>query len=526
MRQHFSIFIKIQQLRHIVFVKMYLQSLSNSNVAVSIAVVLIFTFYLLLKRKQRLLIPGPKQTLLLGNFYQLRSATQPVIKMDEWAKQFGPVYAMRIFNQDRVVVSGYDELTEMLITKGKAFGGRPCTYRFSLFFKQKDMLFNNCSFPQWLPMRKAGHRAIHHYGDGMTRLEMTINSMAEEFVNSVKSYGGKEIDLLEDVYDFVVRISAAMFCGKFLKKDDEIIATMKLMDSMSHNTFTPTSRMEFDIFPWLRYFGHPLYKKIMLLESTAKILWLKLKELALESYDPHEDATCAIHSILQLQDQKSPYFNAAIDEEHTFALFADLIFASIKTTTSFIYALPNILLHYPEVQKKLQEEVDRVLSHSRLPSVCDRVSMPYAYATIFELLRYTSNVPTLLHQTEEDTSVGGYDIPARTIVAPLFWSLHHDEKFWHDPWVFRPERFLDDNGTLLSHDHPRRKHLMAFGSGTRACIGEAFALNRMFVFITSLVQTFDLFPGEVLSSCDSRTYSFGAILRPQPYSIRLIQRNI
>ena len=499
--------------------------LVNFNFAFVVLLLILATLYLLGSKRGRLQIPGPKETPFLGNFLQLRTAAHPADKMDEWAKQFGPVYVMRIFSQNRVVVSGYDELIEMLTTKGKAFGGRPMTYRYSLIFNRKNMLFNNASYPQWLPLRKAGHRAIHHYGDGMTRLETAIQTMAAEFVDTVKSYGGKEIDLREDVYDFVVRVAAAMLCGKHLNKDDEIITLMKHVDVLAHSSASPSVSMECDKFPWLRHFGHPIFQKITQLNEALKILWQKMKETGINSYDTHEDAMCAVHSLLQLQDHKSSYYNAAIDDENITGLFTDLILASIVTTSSFTYALPNILLQYVDVQKKLREEVDRVLGHSRLPNIRDRESMPYACATILELLRYASNIPTLLHETEEDTSVGGYHIPAGTIVAPFFWSLHHDEKFWNDPWVFRPERFLNEDGSLLPNDHPNRKHMIAFGTGTRSCIGEVFALKRLFVFATSLVQSFDLSPGEVLSSCDPRTYSFSTVLRPAPYSIKLIPRN-
>ena len=507
---------------------MYFQWLLGDrfNITVGTVALILATIYFLKGRKGRLRIPGPSGIPFLGNFYQIRSAINPLLKLDEWSKVHGPVYVMRIFNQNRIVVSGYNELTEMLITKGKAFAGRPSTYRIKLVFKHKDLGFNNASYPQWMPLRKAGHRAIHHYGDGMTQLETAINTMAEEFVTSIKSYDGKQIDLRDNVYDFVVRIAATMLCGKHLNKSDEIVALMKHVDELSHSSFSPTVRMEFDLFPWLRHFGHPIYQKIAELKNTLKTLWLKMKEAGIDSYDPKGDAKCAVHSLLQLQDQLSPYHNATIDDEHIRGLFTDLIFASIVTTSSYSYALPNILLHYVDAQKKLREEVDRVIGHNRLPNIRDRDAMPYACATIFELLRYASNLVTVLHETEEDTSVGGYHIPAGTIVSPLYWSLHHDEKFWNDPWVFRPERFLDENGSLLPNDHPHRKHLMAFGAGTRSCIGEVFALKRLFVFATSLVQSFELLPGDVVTSCDSRTYSFSSVLRPTTYSIRLIPRSV
>ena len=37
------------------------------------------------------------------------------------------------------------------------------------------------------------------------------------------------------------------------------------------------------------------------------------------------------------------------------------------------------------------------------------------------------------------------------------WALHHDEKYFKDPWEFLPERFLDQNGDILPVDHFKRR---------------------------------------------------------------------
>jgi cytochrome P450 len=102
--------------------------------------------------------------------------------------------------------------------------------------------------------------------------------------------------------------------------------------------------------------------------------------------------------------------------------------------------------------------------------------------------------------------------------------LHRDEKFWGDPLVFRPERFLDEAGNLVPADHPTRKHLMPFGAGVRECVGEVFALRRLFVLVTSLVQTFNLEPGDCKMSCDPANYVDGIILTQKSYTVRLLDR--
>ena len=48
---------------------------------------------------------------------------------------------------------------------------------------------------------------------------------------------------------------------------------------------------------------------------------------------------------------------------------------------------------HPEVQKKCQEELDRVIGRSRMPTLADRDSLPYIRATLREALRWRPVAP-------------------------------------------------------------------------------------------------------------------------------------
>ena len=106
-------------------------------------------------------------------------------------------------------------------------------------------------------------------------------------------------------------------------------------------------------------------------------------------------------------------------------------------------------------------------------------------------------------------------------------SSHHDEEFWGDPCNFRPERFLNTGGKLLAANHLNRKHLLAFGAGMRVCVGEVFALRRLFVFTAYIAQSFNLFPGDSndMTPCDPRTYTVGLVLHPPSFRMKMLHRN-
>ena len=118
--------------------------------------------------------------------------------------------------------------------------------------------------------------------------------------------------------------------------------------------------------------------------------------------------------------------------------------------------------------------------------------MPYACVTSFELLRFVTVIPATMRITLEETSLGQLILPTGKFVICQIAALHYDEKFWGDPKVFRSVRFLDDSGSLLPLDNLCRKRLLPFRAGTRVCVGEGFAMKRLVIFATSLVQAFEL----------------------------------
>lgn len=401
-------------------------------------------------------------------------------------------------------------------------------FRFSWFvFGNKNIGLGDPTFPHWMPMRKAMHRTIQPRGNNLNRVETVLIDMAQQFVNTVKAYNGKVIDLQKDIYNFVSKVTITVIIGENLDDNDPLLLQLKDLERLLREVNSPISGMELDFFPWLRHFGHPIWKKMHELADNRDKLWDRLWEIGIANYSTDDEPQCVIHAMAQLFDKKSQFYEPSVTQQHARAMLLDVVGASIVTTSNSFYALINQLLHNPHVYKKMQAESDAVLGQERAPNIFDRDNMPYTVATINELLRIHSILPTLVpHATLEDTTVAGHKLPAGTTILPLACFIHHDKNFWGDPEVFRPERFLDESGKLLSPDHPNRKHLMPFGMGARECIGEVFANRRLFIFVASIVQAFDLAPGDVMVSCDPKDYEEGWLLAQKPFTARLIPRNI
>lgn len=108
-------------------------------------------------------------------------------------------------------------------------------------------------------------------------------------------------------------------------------------------------------------------------------------------------------------------------------------------------------------------------------------------------MRFETLVPSSVpHRSMCDTTLGGYQIPKDTAVMIGLFSMHNDKDVWGDPENFRPERFLNSNGSL----NLKKDVSLPFGAGRRLCAGETFARNTMFLCIAALLQNFNLKPSD------------------------------
>ncbi|TFK75087.1 cytochrome P450 [Pluteus cervinus] len=149
--------------------------------------------------------------------------------------------------------------------------------------------------------------------------------------------------------------------------------------------------------------------------------------------------------------------------------------AGIDSSSAAMDTLLLALTLNPEVQRKAQEEIRQIVGTTRLPTLRDRPFMPYLEAIYRETLRWAPPPPLgVPHATTEDDVYNGYLIPAGTFIMANIWAMTRNEKKYPEPELFRPERFLNPDGTLNDDDR-----VLAFGFGRRLCAGKHFASETL-----------------------------------------------
>ena len=490
----------------------------------------IFTFFLCLvwiKTKKTLALPGPKGLPFVGNLLQL-DIKSPHAHLTEWARQYGGVYSINLMGDNWVMVSSYKALNGVLVKRGPEFANRPSSI-FRINYgcygsNSNSLIWSNHDSAYYNQVKQLVHQNMKQYSTGLQTIELVVTTMLRNFKEKLDKREGKSFNPKADIYKFTLQSLLYFLIGKFIDEESGIFKQCQEMERVYVTSFSMTGPgSELDAFPWLRFFNNRAYKLLTRGRDILTSVWDTMKPDILESLDPN-DVRCLLESMMvTAKDQKEE----VIKDINFKTVIGDIVVAGTTTTFNTLSAFVNLMAHYPQVQDKLQKEVDKVVGSSRDVTIADRQDMPYTRATIHELNRFVSVVPLgLPHSTVRECQLEGATLPKGTNILPNVWSLHHDEKFWGDPWQFRPERFLDDQGMLLPADHDNRKHLIPFGAGSRVCVGEVFAMTRMFLYIASVLQHFTIkaAPGDEVT-CDPRDYILGIAHSPPDFQVSFIPRN-
>jgi cytochrome P450 len=137
--------------------------------------------------------------------------------------------------------------------------------------------------------------------------------------------------------------------------------------------------------------------------------------------------------------------------------------------------------------EKLRAEIDNVIGKTRLLEEADLPNLPYLQCVIAETLRVHPIAPLMApHESSADCSVGGYDVPAGTMLLVNVHAMHRDAGVWGEEAeaeAFSPERFEGGKSD--------GKWMLPFGMGRRRCPGEGLAVKVVGVALGTLVQCFE-----------------------------------
>jgi cytochrome P450 len=148
-----------------------------------------------------------------------------------------------------------------------------------------------------------------------------------------------------------------------------------------------------------------------------------------------------------------------------------LLMAGHETTATALAWAFDLLFRHPQAMERLRDEVEGD-EHRYLDAVAE------------ETLRLRPVVPFVGRELRVPMELGGYELPAGTVVMPSIYLTHTRADLFPEPYAFRPERFLGEQ--------PETYSWIPFGGGTRRCLGAAFAQLEMRVVLRTVLREVEL----------------------------------
>lgn len=162
------------------------------------------------------------------------------------------------------------------------------------------------------------------------------------------------------------------------------------------------------------------------------------------------------------------------------------MFRGHDTTSAGINWALYLMGRHPEIQARVQEELDDIFEGSDRPATLEDLrQMKYTENCIKEALRLLPSVPIIGRNLKEDLVIDNQRIPAGVNIALMIYKLHQNPDQFPDPKKFDPDRFLPEN---VAKRHPFA--YVPFSAGSRNCIGQRFALLEEKVVLSSVLRNF------------------------------------
>ncbi|XP_072406295.1 cytochrome P450 2K1-like [Chiloscyllium punctatum] len=466
------------------------------------------------RRVPRNFPPGPTPLPLIGNLHQLD------LKKLDWslmglAEKYGNVFSVELGPLKAVVLTGYDAVKDALVNHADQFSGRPPIPIFDEISFRTGVAFSNGKL--WRENRKFVISALRDFGMGKKSIEDRISEEASFLVNVFESHKGQPFETAQILNSAVSNIICSILFGDRFDYDDKIFNSLTNMNNEMTTLAGTASVQLYNSYPSLGFLI-PARRKMIETRDKMMEIFNSFFKAAEETLSENSIQTLNEALILRHQ-QESRGQDEEIQKRNTLMIIMDLFSAGTETTSTTVCWGLLLMMKYPDIQRKVQEEIDQVIGAGRAPVTEDRKRMPYTDAVIHEIQRFANIVPiNLPHSTTEDTHVKGHFIPKGTYVITVLTSVLHDKTQWKTPKEFNPAHFLDADGNFVKRDA-----FMPFSAGRRVCAGEALAKVELFLFFTTLLQKFHFQAPPGVTDLDTSP-RIGLVSNPKPHRVCAVSR--
>ncbi|KAL8238777.1 hypothetical protein R6Q59_015344 [Mikania micrantha] len=461
------------------------------TISVPLLVLLWFMWTTSITRKGTNLPPGPYGLPVVGYLPFLGHNLHE--RFTEMAHKYGPIFSLRLGSKFHVVVNSMDLAKVVARELDHTFANRsPPITALTITYGALDVAWSNNN-TYWRNMRKLLVSQVLSNANLDACQEFRTQEVRKT-VSNVYAKMGTPVYINEIAFDTELNVVTRMLWGcsdydDYFHGFREV--EFKIIELLGASNIS-------DFIPMLSWFDLQGRKKEMQKQNEHldrifdSIIRERIERNSKKKEGEVEEDLILKKDFLQIMLELKDA-SMLFDIVQIKALLFDILIAATDTASTMVEWVMAEILHNPNVNKKIQEELTEVVGmnivqESHLPK------LKYLDAVVKETFRLHPPLPLLIQRCpDESCMVGGYTVPKGTIVYINTWAIQHDPKNWPHPLEFRPDRFLDGKWDYNGNNFM----FLPFGSGRRICPGIALGEKMLVYILASLLHSFEW----ILPSC-------------------------
>ncbi len=304
---------------------------------------------------------------------------------------------------------------------------------------------------------------MRNLGVGKKSFEKVIATESDHLIDRLRSFNGKPFDPTYLFSNAVANVICSVTFGKRYQYDDfEFRRMLEYLELILEQQITIAVLTEG--WPWMVHMPWgPIKRYREYLTKYREGIRNVIQEHR-RTFDKNNLRDFIDVYFHEMNVKKEQGIGTNLTEDNMESTVEDLFLAGSETTSTTLRWSLLMMIEYPDIQARIQEELDYIVGRNRLPTLADRPKLVYTEAVIQELARFTTIAPIAApHYCSVDTEFCGYKIPKDTMIIGNIWKISRDKKLWNDDTLeeFKPERFLNENDNSVK----KPEHHIIFGAG-------------------------------------------------------------